>query len=246
MSIHKYFIHHLYPAYTWTAKSYIIVVFTFLFIVSPSLSFGQSEDKLGSWYIYNGFFNINPKVELFFETQLRTWETFGNPENFFLRPYFNYNLTKNFQAGLGLEYHKTWTYAEDPDDRVSSDEFRITLQSILFHKIDKVSIQHRYRYEFRNVDGDKLQRTRYRLQVTIPLNNKSIEKGTVFINVFNEFLIDTEPKLNFSQNRFYLAGGYQFTKSINFQFGYLTISRASTVHHRLQFFLTHKLYFYEK
>ncbi len=218
---------------------------SFLFLSTVS-GYGQSEDKLGSWFIYNGFFNLNPKIELFFETQVRTWETFGNPENFFLRPYFNYNFTSNFQTGLGLEYHKTWTYAEDPDDKQSSDEFRITLQSMLFHKIDRVSIQHRYRYEFRNVDGDKLQRTRYRLQVTIPLNNKSMEKGTIFLNTFNEFLIDTEPKLSFSQNRFYVAGGYQITKGLNFQFGYLTISRASTVHRRLQFFITHKLYFYDK
>ncbi len=164
---------------------------------------------------------------------MRTWETFSNPENFFLRPYFNYNLTSNIQTGLGLEYHKTWTYDENPNEKVSSDEFRITLQSMLFHKIDRVSLQHRYRYEFRNVDEKKLQRTRYRIQATIPLNNRSMEKGTIFFNVFNEFMIDTEPKLNFSQNRFYVAAGYQFTKSLNFQFGYLTIARESTVHRRL-------------
>lgn len=116
---------------------------------------------------------------------------------------------------------------------------------MLFQKVDRVSIQHRYRYELRNVEGDHLQRARYRIQATIPINNKSIEKGTVFLNTFNEFLVDTEPKLSFSQNRFYLAGGYQLTKSFNFQFGYLIISRSSTVHHRLQFLLTHKLYFYE-
>lgn len=206
----------------------------------------QSEDKLGSWFIYNDFFNINPKVELFFETQLRNWETFSNPENFFLRPYFNYNVTKSFQPGLGLEYHRTWTYSENPDEKVISNEFRITLQVMLFHKIDRVSLQHRYRYEFRNVDSDQLQRTRYRIQATVPLNKKIMEKGTIFFNSFNEFLVDTEPKLSLSQNRFYLAGGYQFSKSLNFQFGYLFISRTSNTHHRLQFFLTLKLYFYAR
>ena len=221
----------------------IFLILTFGF--SPLLS-AQSEDKLGSWYIYNGFFNVSPKVELFFETQLRTWETFSNPENFFLRPYFNYNWNKNFQSGLGLEYHKTWTYAEDPDNRISSDEFRITLQGMVFQRIERVSLQHRYRYEFRNVNSDQLQRMRYRIQATIPLNNKTMKKGTVFANVFNEFLVDTAPRLQLSQNRFYLAGGYQFTKDLNFQFGYLFISRSSSTHNRLQFFLTHKLYFYER
>lgn len=231
-----------FPAFSFKKLTFALVL---IFSVSANLH-AQSEDKLGSWFIYNGFFNVNPKVKLFFETQLRTWETFSNPENFFLRPYFNYNVTENFQPGLGLEYHRSWTYAEDPDDRVISNEFRLTLQAMLFQKINRVSIQHRYRYEFRFVDDAKLQRTRYRLQVTVPINNKSVEKGTFFINTFNEFLVDTEPKLSFSQNRFYIAGGYQFTKSLNFQFGYLIISRSTTTHNRLQFLLTQKLWFYDK
>lgn len=107
---------------------------------------------------------------------------------------------------MGLEYHKTWTYAEEPNDRESANEFRITLQGMVFQKIERVSLQHRYRYEFRTVDGDQLQRMRYRIQATIPINNKSMEKGTVFANIFNEFLVDTEPRLQLSQNRFYLAG----------------------------------------
>ena len=214
--------------------------------LSPTTSIAQGDDELGSWFIYNGFFNINPKVELFFETQLRNWETFSNPETFFLRPYFNYNVTKNFQPGIGLEYHKSWTYAEDPDEKESADEFRLTLQTMLFHKIDRVALQHRYRYEFRNVDGNHRQRTRYRIQATIPINNRTLKKGTFFMNTFNEFMVDTKPDLQLSQNRFYVAGGYQFSKSLNFQFGYLLISRSSANYNRLQFFLTHKLYFYDR
>jgi hypothetical protein len=211
-----------------------------------SESHGQSEDELGSWYIYNGFFNFSPKVELFFETQLRNWETFSNPETFFVRPYFNYNIHPNFQAGLGLEYHNNWTYAEDPDERIRTTEYRLTLQGMAFQNIGRVALQHRYRYEFRDIDSEPAQRVRYRLQATVPINKTVAGKGVFFLNTFNEFLVDTEPQLSFSQNRFYIAGGYHFTKSLNFQLGYLFISRTSTVHHRLQFFLTQRLFFYEK
>ena len=219
--------------------------FFLLFLIISFKSFGQSEDKLGSWYIYNGFFNINPKVELFFETQLRNYEVFSNPETFFLRPYFNYNITKQVQTGLGLEYHKNWTYDAVPDNKVRSEEFRLTLQTMLFQKEGRVSLQHRYRYEFRDVEGDKLQRMRYRLQATIPLNGKSMEPGTIFINAFNEIMIDTKPAFNFSQDRIFVAGGFQFNEAINVQVGYLALLKPGTVHHRLQFFITHKLYFYE-
>jgi len=217
----------------------------FLFMLVSVTGYGQSEDKLGSWFIYNGFFNVSPKVELFFETQLRNYEVVSNPEVFFLRPYFNYNFTDHVQGGLGLEYHKSWTYDEVPENKVSSDEFRITLQTMLFQKEGRVSLQHRYRYEFRDVDGSKLQRMRYRIQATIPITNSSLKPGTIFANTFNEIMIDTKPGFNFSQNRIYLAGGYQFNKALNLQVGYLAILRTGTVHHRLQFFITHKLYFYE-
>lgn len=216
-----------------------------LLLLISAKGFGQSEDKLGSWYIYNGFFNISPKIELFFESQLRTYEVFSNPETFFLRPYFNYNITKHVQTGLGLEYHKNWTYDAIKENKVSSEEFRVTLQTMLFQKEGRVALQHRYRYEFRHVEGDKLQRMRYRIQATIPLTSNSLDPGTIFLNTFNEIMIDTKPGFNFSQDRIYLAGGYQFNKALNLQVGYLAILKPNVVHHRLQFFITHKLYFYE-
>jgi hypothetical protein len=206
----------------------------------------QSEDKLGSWYIYNGFFKFTPKSELFFETQLRNYEVFSNPETFFLRPYYTYNINENLQPGISIEYHKSWTYAEDPADKVSSDEIRVTLQMMVFQKIGRSSLQHRYRYEFRNVNGDPLRRMRYRFQVTIPINSETMNKGTFFANTNAELMIDTSPNLGINQNRFFLAGGYQFTDNLNLQLGYLAVFRPSTVHHRVQFFVTHKLWFFDR
>jgi hypothetical protein len=225
-------------------RRFSLVIILILLVSVPG--YGQSEDKLGSWYIYNGFFNVSPKVELFFETQLRNYEVFSNPETFFLRPYFNYNITKQVQTGLGLEYHKNWTYDTRPENKIITEEFRVTLQTMLFQKVGRVALQHRYRYEFRFVEGDKLQRMRYRIQATIPLTSKSIVAGTIFINTFNEIMIDTNPAFNFSQDRIYLAGGYQFNQALNLQVGYLAVLKPGVVHHRMQFFITHKLYFYGK
>ena len=125
---------------------------TGLFLLSLCTSYAQEEDKLGSWYVYNAFFNFNPKIELFFETQWRTYKPIANTQTLFFRPYFNYNLTTNFQLGLGQEYHLAWTYAEESDDKIKTEEYRTTIQAMLVHKIDRVSIQHRYRYEFRFLD----------------------------------------------------------------------------------------------
>ncbi len=50
--------------FSFPLRSYFLGFLICFFSISSS--YGQSEDKLGSWYIYNGFFNLNPKVQLFF------------------------------------------------------------------------------------------------------------------------------------------------------------------------------------
>ena len=223
---------------------YYLIICSVVFISNQAYS--QEEDKLGSWYIYNGFFNFSPRFELFVESQLRTWEVVSNSQSFFARAFFNYNVLASFQLGLSQEYHLNWTYAENPDDKLRSEEYRITLQAMLFQYVDRVSVQHRYRYEFRFLDESGRLRTRYRIQLGIPITEEKMEKGVVFATVGNEFLIDTKPELNFSQNRLYAMVGYQFTPSLNFQFGYMYIARSASPNwHRLQFFLTQKLLFYD-
>ena len=225
-------------------KLYFIIS---IFIVSSNQTKAQEENPLGSWYIYNGFFNVSPKVELFFETQLRTWEVISNPQVFFLRPYFNYNVTENFQPGLGFEYHINWSFEDIDGSKLRSEEFRITIQTMLFQKIGRVAVQHRFRYEFRFLDEKGKQRTRYRIQLGIPITKAKIEKGVLFATIGNEFMINTQPDLNLSQNRTYALLGYQFTPGLSFQFGYMYIAfPESQGWNRLQFFLTQKLYFYEK
>ena len=217
-----------------------------LIILFTTKVFGQSEDKLGSWYIYNGFYKFTPKFELFFETQLRNYEVVSNPETFFVRPYLTYNINKNVQPGLSFEYHKSWTYDEVPENKVASDEFRITLQMMVFQSIGRANLQHRYRFEFRNVDGEARRRMRYRFQVTVPISSKTMQKGTFFANTNAELMIDTNPTLGINQNRLYVAGGYQFTDNLNLQIGYLAVFRETTTHSRLQFFLTHKVWFFDR
>lgn len=221
---------------------------TLLFLAVSLITFqaiGQSEDKLGSWYIYNGFFKFTPKFEVFFETQLRNYEVLSNPETFFVRPYITYNLNKNVQPALGLEYHKSWTHDEVPENKVDSDEFRITLQTMVFQTIGRAQLQHRYRFEFRTVDGAALRRMRYRIQVTVPINSKIMSKGSFFANTNAELMINTNPTLGINQNRWFIAGGYQFTDNLNFQLGYLAVFRENSTHSRLQFFLTQKIWFYD-
>jgi len=201
------------------------------------------EDKLGAWYIYNGFFKFTPKAELFVETQLRNYEVFSNTEAVFIKPFYNYNVTQSLQLGVSTEYHKHFTYADISDDKTYREEFRIALQAILAQPLGRVSVQHRYRYEFRNINSFGGNRMRYRIQVTVPLNKGTFEKETVFLNTNNEFFIDNQPEWLFDQNRFFIAAGYYFTKGLNLQLGYMLVSKAEGNYNRLQIFFTQKLDF---
>ncbi|VAX21949.1 hypothetical protein MNBD_IGNAVI01-1500 [hydrothermal vent metagenome] len=170
----------------------------------------------------------------------------SNSQIFFVRPYLSYNFTPNFQLGLGQEYHVSWTYNENSENKVKSNEYRTTLQGMLFQKVDRVTIQHRYRYEFRFLDQKGNQRTRYRIQLNILVTNEKIKEGVLFTIVGGELLVDTQKELKLSQTRLYAMVGYQFTNSLNFQFGYMNISFPSQPSNkRLQFFLTQKLFLYD-
>ncbi len=210
-------------------------------------TFSSAQDKggypIGAWYIYNGFFKVSPKVEFFFETQLRNNEVFDNPEAFFIRPYFTYNLFDELQVGISTEYHKHFVYAENFTNQSYEEEFRIDLQAIFSQNIDWEKVQHRYRYEFRNINSYGGNRMRYRLQITVPVNKRDCVKGTLFFNTNNEFFINNKPDLEFDQNRFYSAFGYHFTNSLNLQLGYLFVAKPDANLHRLQFFITQKLDF---
>ena len=221
---------------------FLLLAFLFL---QGSKAYCQADDKLGAWYIYNGSYFVDPKVELFFETQLRFYKPLSNVEEFFLRPMANYYFSPLVFAGLGYSYGNTWTYVEDNEDKERTIEHRLIIQAGFNHKISRTKIQHRYRFEQRWFESGNRQRFRYRLQATIPINGKEMIKGIFFINMYDEIFINAKPELAFDQNRLYLAGGYQFNKTLNLQIGYLYQSRSTANFNRLQFFLTQRLDFYE-
>ena len=123
------------------------------------------------------------------------------------------------------------------------NEFRIDLQAILNQHMGRVWIQHRYRYEFRNINSDGGRRIRYRFQITVPFNRESLEKGAIFLNANIEPFITTQPEWVFDQNRIYGGIGYAFSPSLNFQVGYMARQRTGSNDARLWFFLTHRMNF---
>jgi hypothetical protein len=54
----------------------------------------------------------------------------------------------------------------------------------------------------------------------VPLNSKKIQPKTVYAQIWNEiFFTNQEPF--FERNRFFIGGGYEFSKNLAVQMGYI-------------------------
>jgi hypothetical protein len=106
----------------------------------------------------------------------------------------------------------------------------------MVNKLGRVKFEHRYRIEQRWVNDEYRNRLRYRLMIFLPLNKPKIEKGTLFIGIYDEIFVNTE-KVFFDRNRLYGALGYQFHKTASLQLGMMRQQVNSFGKNYLQFAL---------
>jgi hypothetical protein len=69
-------------------------------------------------------------------------------------------------------------------------------------------------------------RIRYNMSFTIPITGKQVVPKTPFLFINNELFINFGKEIvnnYFDQNRVFVGGGYQFTKHLNAQLGYMYI-----------------------
>ncbi|WP_340063844.1 DUF2490 domain-containing protein [Ascidiimonas aurantiaca] len=226
-----------------------IFVFLLLGYVLPGYGQNTGEDRLGSWYMYFGQNRIADKWSIHSEAQFRYYHLYDNFNQLLLRTGLNYDITPEAMVTLGYAYIDTDPTFEDAVPGEASflentlKEHRIFQQFILRNKIKTVEVEHRYRLEQRFFEDSfssfTEHRARYRVLLTLPLNEKW------FLSAYNEIFINLQDPL-FNQNRIYGAVGYRFKKNANIQFGYLK-NHFSNVHFdRLQLALFYNLDFRKK
>ncbi len=187
--------------------------------------------QFNAWYMYFGTYRFSEAWSVHSEFQLRRSGILEDPQQFLGRIGLNYHVNESLMLSGGYAYIITSPYGEQPVlDKFP--EHRLWQQLVFNQKIGKAAINHRYRLEQRWLDLPTteendytyLNRARYRLMVNIPLNSATISKGTLFISVYDEVMINfgkNSGKNIFDQNRIYGALGYQISPSANVQVGYL-------------------------
>jgi hypothetical protein len=175
---------------------------------------------LGSWNILNLKYNLDEKLSIFGEGQLRSLKFYSNFHYFEYKGGINYKVNKNVKLTLGTGSYQTFKEGGYFVLPKNNDEFRIWPQVILFQSIGKLKIEQRYRAEFRFTSNGYRNRFRYRLGVSYPFGKEQNEYKPFQVNASNElFFTDKEPY--FERNRMLLSFNYKPSKATTIQIGYL-------------------------
>jgi Protein of unknown function (DUF2490) len=199
-----------------------ILFTTVLFTVTIS-SFAQSFDKTGSWGLITVVLpgSVEHRWGGYMELQTRTNEMLFKQFYYTeVKGGISYNFSNNFSALVGTGRYTTYNY-KDVEAGPTIKEDRLWEQFTLLEYFDRIKIENRVRIEQRWLNGDYRNRFRYRLNLIVPFNHPKIQANTVFASVFDEvFFNNKEP--NFERNRISATLGYQFTKAISLQAGWMS------------------------
>lgn len=197
-------------------KFFLGLALIFLFALS------SAQEHISNFNAITVTYKVHPKFFLYAEGQLRSIEEFSLPDYYELKGGMGYNLTKNHKPFVGLGRYVTYK-----NRLLDREEFRVWLQDVIDFKSGVVKFENRFRAEkswFYEPKTDKTSerfRYRYRLNISVPLNAKKIEKGTLFANAYDEIFFVSPNKPTFARNRVYGGLGYQIDKNFGIASGYL-------------------------
>jgi len=207
------------------AKYLLIIFLTVLF---SGKGYSQiNEDQLGAWYMY--FFSSSIKEGPWGfqgDLQHRNWNIFGDLEQLMLRGGLTYSpKTADIKFTLGYARIHTGTFGEDNS---TTHENRIYQEALFPNTIGgRFYLNHRFRYEQRFVEAQDFRtRYRYNLMINVPFNQKTLEKGAIYLSLYNELFINGQRDIGngstvevFDRNRTYGAIGYSIKNNLRAQAG---------------------------
>lgn len=137
----------------------------------------------------------------------------------------SYDLDKNFTLTLAGGRYATYDFRDLPAGPLNTER-RLWQQLVINQFLARLRFEHRYRVEqrwftFRDGSHPFRNRIRYRLNAFLPLNNRTIAPGTVFLAVFDEIFLNPKGPV-FERNRLYAGVGYQPTAHWVVQVGWVS------------------------
>jgi long-subunit fatty acid transport protein len=193
----------------------------------------QIETREQTWFAYFNQTRITNRSGIWTDLHLRLTDDFVNEKSVSIaRLGYTYFVSDNFRLTAGYAYATQYTPEGVPD----LPEHRPWQQVMWLEKKNGFSILQYFRVEerFRSTlvnnelsDGYSFNwRFRYSFAMTIPLKGKEVLPKTPFLFWNDELHVNAGKNIvnnYFDQNRLFAGVGYQFTRSLNAQVGYLYV-----------------------
>jgi hypothetical protein len=190
------------------------------FPLAKTTALQAQNNELGSWDITNLSLSLDKKFSLWLETQTRSQKLTSDFYYHEFKGGIAYKFPEKITVMLGMGDYKTYTTPGSFKTPMLVKEFRIWEQMVMSNNIGRLKLEHRYRIEQRWLNGEFNNRFRYRINPIVPINHKSVVPKTVYLSAFDEvFFTNLAPF--FMRNRLFGGVGYQFSKVIAAQVGWL-------------------------
>ncbi len=189
-----------------------IFLVTIIFIFSLNFIFSQSDSQkdLNSWTTIGIEYKLNTKWEFSLEEQLRLKEDISVIDETFTQFNTEYLLFKGFTIGAGVRFIKE----NDNRGKIQGyeDHFRFHFQSSFKHKINKLALKYRLRYQNKNELGkDDVTNQHIRFKTYVGYNFKNWKLDPKFsAELYHK--IGDEISNKFDKYRFTLGTEYKFKK----------------------------------
>jgi hypothetical protein len=193
----------------------------------------QIHEQGQVWLGYLNQTRLSDKFSLWLDLHARRTDLLDRWATTIIRPGITYHLPHhiNFTAGYAYisHYPAAGLQTVRPEHR-PWQQISWTRRAKHLQMLQWVRFEQRFN---RKVANDALQdgytfnyRFRYLLSILLPLKGEFIEPKTPFFVFNDELHINAGKQITynyFDQNRFFLGFGYQFTKTLNAQLGYMNL-----------------------
>lgn len=216
-------------------------IFTLFIFIFLNQNLQAQKNDVGNWFIYFSDHPMNEKWNWWTEAQFRNYDV-GDVQQVLLRTGIGMNLSENndnLMLGYGYIYSENYI---SENQKASNVEHRIYQQYLHKHKIGKLTLQHRLRWEERILEEDFKMRGRYFLGLNFPLSKNAFAPKTFYLSAYDEiFLVPYEEV--YDRNRIYGALGFVAAKNLKLELGMMNQSTKNSSRNQLQLVINHTLPF---
>ena len=209
----------------------IILIVCLALLVTNLQAQKSPENRLGTWYMYNGSHKLSEKIALKTMAHFRYFELASAFQQEIYRLGVNYAFNPKVNVTLGASYATADLAYDTPSNYLY--ESRIYEDLNLKASWKNFKLRHRFRFEQRFIHKNSITDVfehwlRYDLNIKYPLSS------TWSVYIFNELFLNLDRNKRFSQNWTGAGFLYKWHENITLKMGYFQIKTPNVILKRLQ------------